>query len=1021
MSLKDQNKKPLIEDVRTTKKKRRLSKLSPWLYALVASMAAGSLFVWGENKTSLFQSRLFQTIAKQFSYEVKTPPFSQDYIEAPEGPYNVRMGYRQASSFRETFQQHGFEMDSCAVGVNVFYEGLPVFPIYSEKAQAGLSLIDSQGVMLEDNVFPTRVYDSFDDIPDFIVNALLFVENRELLQIEHNRQNPAIEWDRFVRAGVEYVFEKMGAGEGGAGGSTLATQLEKVRHSRDGITYTPYDKLSQMLSASVRVYSRGDDTLEERKRIILDYMNAMPLAARPGFGEVIGLAEGLSVWFGADIEHVNALFSKNYDEMNDLERRELAATQRQVLSLIMAVQRPSAYLNREWDYLQNRIDAYLPLLVEDGILSGEMAERIIQTSTQPHTSRIENRYMHQDKSVDLLRQDLLPIFNIRSLYDLERFDTRVETTLDGVVTSQITQLLHEFSNPNSDYANRLTGYRLATRENMDEIIYSFTLYERSDDGNLLRVQTDNYDGELNLNEDSKLELGSTAKLRTLITYLQVIEDIYETVANSNVSEFNQDPLSQFVLSYISANPDSHSLDGVLEHAMEREYSANPNEVFYTGGGAHRFHNFNDRDNHLNVTVRHALHRSINLPFIRMMRDIVTYYIHQDVDDIEVLLTDRHHSERASYMAEFAKDEGRLFLWRAYNQYKDLTHDDVLALLAQETRGQVYELATLYRSVLPEASYEDMAAFVTQHCTNCNGDDLMDAYQRYEISNYSLNDRAYLSKIHPLHLWTARRLAEGSEMSWQSLIQGADDVIQESYEWLFETHNMGRQNNTIRTVLEKHAFRHIEQRWQALGFPFERMVPSYASALGVSGDQPAALAQLVGILQNDGVNVDNIKYSHIHLAENTPYECHFRYHSEPSQRVLSSTIARLAKQGIQGVVEQGTAVRARGSVTLENGEELRVGGKTGTGDNRLKTYNGSGQLISDVATNRTATFVFTIGDDFYGTIVAYVGGEEADNHSFTSSLPVQAFKEIAPYLRPLLQPSPDIQVTQQVRLNQAGPS
>jgi len=54
-------------------------------------------------------------------------------------------------------------------------------------------------------------------------------------------------------------------------------------------------------------------------------------------------------------------------------------------------------------------------------------------------------------------------------------------------------------------------------------------------------------------------------------------------------------------------------------------------------------------------------------------------------------------------------------------------------------------------------------------------------------------------------------------------------------------------------------------------------------------------------------------------------------------------------------------------------------------------------------NRTATFAFYIGDRFFGTMTAFVHGPEADNYRFTSALPAQLLKSIAPALQPLIDP------------------
>ena len=92
-----------------------------------------------------------------------------------------------------------------------------------------------------------------------------------------------------------------------------------------------------------------------------------------------------------------------------------------------------------------------------------------------------------------------------------------------------------------------------------------------------------------------------------------------------------------------------------------------------------------------------------------------------------------------------------------------------------------------------------------------------------------------------------------------------------------------------------------------------------------------------------------------------------------------------------VVEQGTARRLNGVFKLSNGKPVTVGGKTGSGDNRFETFSRCGAVTTSRATNRTATFVFYIGERYFGVITAYVQGREAENYHFTSSLPVTLLK------------------------------
>ncbi|MHA0111315.1 hypothetical protein ACXYUI_29985, partial [Klebsiella pneumoniae] len=48
-----------------------------------------------------------------------------------------------------------------------------------------------------------------------------------------------------------------------------------------------------------------------------------------------------------------------------------------------------------------------------------------------------------------------------------------------------------------------------------------------------------------------------------------------------------------------------------------------------------------------------------------------------------------------------------------------------------------------------------------------------------------------------------------------------------------------------------------------------------------------------------------------------------------------------------------------------------------------------------------TFVFYIGDRFFGTLTAYVPNAAASEYNFTSALPVQILKILAPKLMVLI--------------------
>ncbi|MBD4432922.1 hypothetical protein GUG90_17430, partial [Xanthomonas citri pv. citri] len=81
-----------------------------------------------------------------------------------------------------------------------------------------------------------------------------------------------------------------------------------------------------------------------------------------------------------------------------------------------------------------------------------------------------------------------------------------------------------------------------------------------------------------------------------------------------------------------------------------------------------------------------------------------------------------------------------------------------------------------------------------------------------------------------------------------------------------------------------------------------LVPSYATALGSSGDRPAALAELMGIIVNDGVRMPTLRLEHLDFALGTPYETRFAPEATLGQRVMPSEVATTLRNALSQVVD-----------------------------------------------------------------------------------------------------------------------
>jgi membrane peptidoglycan carboxypeptidase len=984
-----------------------------WLLVLIALLILGFAVV-SETRSSRLQAREFSRFAKDLSYTLEPGP-SNAVLYPGDGPFDKRLGYSSLGEFLPRLlkrdylitQQTHFSPDLLA------YTKRGFFVPYQEKIQSGLTITDCRGAPLYQFTYPQQLYATFASIPPVVVNSLLFIENRDLLAENQPLANPAVDWPRFFKAALSQVAKMVGLPGQSAGGSTLATQLEKYRHSPDGLTQSGSEKLRQMISASVRAYQPGPDTLEVRQHVVRDYLNSVPLSAVPGHGEVHGMAEGLRVWYGADFERTNQLLATPATDARTLAAQGLAL--REVLSLVIAQRRPSHFLAKGRQELADLTDSHIRLLAQNKVITPTLADAALSATVtyrdwvqQPTIQTIET-----NKGISVARTRLSNLLN-RPLYDLDRLDLSATSTLQDDLQVKVGQYLRDLAKPEFAGQIGLLGEHLLTPASTQEVRYSFTLLERGPDGSRVRVQTDSTDQPFDINEGSKLELGSTAKMRVLTTYLQIVAELHDRYADMKTAELKKVPvedpdrLTRWAVDYLMQNND-RALPKMLSAALDRKYSASPGESFFTGGGMHHFNNFRKEDNGRLPTLREALQESINLPFIRLMRDIVRYSTYQSPSNSAELMKDDSDPRRQEYLANFADREGTVFLLRFWKRYKDKSTQERLDTFLDGVHPSASRLAAVHRYLLPNASQAAFNSFVRARMVENKAlpkvteKRLADMYQSYGPGAYDLPDQGYIARVHPLDLWLVGYLMQHPDAQFKDAVAASRFERQEVYSWLFKSRHKSARDSRIRTMLEIEAFLDIHQRWQKLGYPFDHLVPSLATAIGSSGDRPAALAELIGIIQNDGIRLPTLRIDSLHFAADTPYETRLANNPELGKRVLPSEVAAAMREALSKVVDAGTARRVSGSFKLDDGNVLAMGGKTGTGDNRIESIGAGGRILASRAINRTATFVFYIGDNHFGTLTAFVPGRAAEGFRFTSALPVQVLKGMAPILNPYLAP------------------
>ncbi len=995
-----------IRDTRKVVETPRVRNWKPlkWLLRLLLLVCVAGL-IYQELRTSYLQARVFHWMAAKLTFQIAEGPAPTEsepvYPEA--GPFNQRAGYDHIATWLPKLNQHGFSIteQSRFSPALQHYARWGFYPPYAEKTQWGLAVFDCRQQSLFSFQSPAVQFAQFSEIAPLMLRTLLFIENRNLFQ-HAPLTNPAIEWSRLAAAVVAQGKQLLGQDVAAAGGSTLATQIEKYRHSPQGFTSGFSDKFRQMLSATVRAYQPSLETLERRKQIALDYINTVPLAATPQTGEVHGIADGLGAWFGADAKQVNQLLQANSPAT------EHGQALRQVLALFIAQRRPSFYLLQGRAELEQLVDSHLRLLRQFGIINqawfdvANNQKLHFQQATRPAPRKL-------DKTALLVRNRVAALLD-RSLYQTDRLDLTVQTTLNLPLQTKINQYLNQLER--QPYASNagIIGARLLREDQIQGVKYSFTLYESTPTGNKLRVQTDNHaDQPFDLNEGSKLELGSTAKLRMLTTYLEMVAELHQLYAEESATDLAfleiapQDQLSQWAVNFLIANP-GVSLITMLNAALDREFSADPRASFFTGGGLHTFGNFRREEDKMTPTLRQALYESINLPFVRLTQEIVQYSIHHGETSSYQLLKNDNDPRREQYLRRFADHEGVTFLQRFWRKYHRLTAEQRLEVFLNGLRQTPDRLSAGYRFINPEQNEADFIAFMQQRFSDnpLTAAQWRQLYRKYAPAEFSLPDQAYLARSHPLELWLLAYLQQTATPSLSEAISLSVDVRQQAYQWLFRTQSRSARDNRIRTMLEIEAFWDIHQRWQRLGYPFDFLVPSLATALGSSGDRPAALAELLGIIQNGGRRLPMFRVESLHFAEATPYATKLSRTQVQTERVMAPEVAQVLRESLAGVVRQGTGRRLLAHYSLAQLPDISlIGGKTGTGDNRISTVNSRGETVQSRALNRTATFAFYFSDKYFGVISVYLPGNAAEEYFFTSALPLQVLNGMAPLLMPLL--------------------
>src|SRR5262245_1168135 len=436
-----------------------------------------------------------------------------------------------------------------------------------------------------------------------------------------------------------------------------------------------------------------------------------------------GLGEGLHTWFGLDFADVQR-------SLRDpgITARKVAAY-KAVLALLCAVREPTRLLVQDRAALEERLNAYTRLLGAAHVLSPELAERVGRAPLQFRTSS-PARWpgpASARKGVAAARTELLDLLNVPRLYDLDRLDVEVDSTIDVPLQSAVRRLQADLHDPAFVASHALTSKHLLSQGNPADIAYTVLLYEATPQENLLREHADSLDQPFDLNTGMKMGLGSTAKLRTLAHYLEVVAHLHAelTAGDDRSSRVARDPITEWARQIMESEP-SIGLEALLQQALEREYPAEPRKVVFPVSTGSSPNGTSSRDSSgpaspdsetwyipRDLTLRTALIQSSNRVFVRLMRDLVAYHAARLPYDADAVLADPENPLRHRFLEESADQEAMFVLKRAYRSYRGLTEDEAVRRLL---RGRVSErrAAVLFYAWQHNIGEERLAAWLAHH-------------------------------------------------------------------------------------------------------------------------------------------------------------------------------------------------------------------------------------------------------------------------------------------------------------------
>ncbi|MCP3850694.1 MAG: hypothetical protein GY694_10730 [Gammaproteobacteria bacterium] len=964
-------------------------------------------------------------------------------IPIPDSPRWQRDGIVYYPQLFDVLNDIGFQVDQethlelTPQAEKLLDMGIIPFNHYQGKAFSGLKITDRYDKTIYQYQHPNQFKD-FKHVHPFVLKALLVWENDKLRQRVFDKEeegaelNYLIEGPRIIKSVSEYVQYKV-TGEGAySGGSTLMTTLEKITNTPGGRTQSVTDKLNQMIGAGLHLYgndSKGSRENDEVKSALVDFLNTVPMAGGPRShsGELYGFGASYYAWFGHTIDELN----EQLESRDSLVRSQVF---KNICSLIVSIRRPSDLL-RSPDLINRQANLLLSRLNRKKLLNSALfvKSRSLKPAWDPQKNNPNqlDYAMHREASsarnqyAYLMRQAVAKKSGKKeakkiNLQTVDAMSVAIEITTDAQLEANIRSVLDDMYTEVAQQSPFVQGrtkglLHSLTPEELKKIKYGAVVLEidKNQKWKIL-ANTDTQSKDVyNPAKQGRFQWGSTAKLRVLVNYLTIVHDeaiklqqelMYQKLAKvSGLSSMTKNTIHEqrnifkdykgssvtikrLLAYYIEKHPNA-SMEMILNWAMSRRISANPEQKFLTGESWHQFHNYQKSDDKKNPNLWQMTTQSINLSFVRLMRDVVDYYIDQSGFDKIAILTDKKNPVRKKILEKAIQIEEDSYQ-DGLNFFVELIQDSFardVALNVAESQTESYKKITNFEIISKAREIVKVISHADDESVH------NEVFKKYDLKKFK-HLASWFKRISFYEKrWLLARVRLQHSTSSSLVSEDEKRIIKQTSQW-FRTNKFWKKN-TLYTHMERKAFAQgITPAWKKLGYPFT-VSPSYAVVLGSSGDTPMSLVELAGTLLNNGLHEKNVSaIDRIVLAPDSEFETRFKRKRE-QERLIPEAVAVVASKAMQGVLKKGTAVFASRHPLMKYVDS--VGAKTGTGDNRH----------NQVAVNRSAAVLstFDMGEEqskYAICITMSVTEGDIERYRFTSKVPVRILARIADHLSPV---------------------